>query len=671
MNAFAKVLVFFSACVGLMVACTSSGPDLLASVSGSTWGPNNTGPSNSEPVSEPARRVKKKKSAKPPSNPLKNVYFGDTHAHSELSGDAYGFGNRLPPENAYRLARGEEVDHVGGYKVKLKAPLDFFMMTDHSEMIGIASLATDKTSAFYKTTLAGYLRSTNKADQAKFLYAMQAAAGSGVNPEGYTSASTQTVWNRIQANAEQFNEPGKFTTFIAYEWTSMPQGDNLHRNVIFRGTKVADLPFSAMDSAKPEHLWSYLEEWRAKGADNLAISHNGNLSNGRMFSLVDSWGAPLDAAYAGRRNLNEPLHEAMQLKGTSMTHPSFSPNDEWANFEILPVSLHTWQRVEQQRTSYVREAYKFGLQFQQSSGFNPFKFGLEGGGDDHGSAHTWEEFNYHGGHAGLDATPKERLTGTVPLPGAEPRVMAQLSAGGITGVWAESNTRDAIFDALRRKETFGSSGVRIAGRFFGSFEYPQKLTAQKDWLKTAYAKGVPMGGDLTLDPGATPKSTAPTFAVHALRDPNSAPLQRIQIIKGWTKAGELYDKVFDVACSDGGKVDPKTHRCPDNGAKVNIKTCEISKDKGDAELAATWTDPEFDMTVPAFYYVRVLENPVCRWSTRDANRLGVKPLDIVPTTIQERIWTSPIWYTPVGAKPEGRAIEVKGTVLPSQWVRDE
>jgi hypothetical protein len=597
----------------------------------------------------------------------RNVYFGDTHAHSELSGDAYGFGNRLPPENAYRLARGEEVDHVGGYKVKLKAPLDFFMMTDHSEMIGIASLATSKGSAFYKTKLAGYLRSTNKADQAKFLFAMQAAAGSGVNPEGYTSGTMETVWKRIQANAETFNEPGKFTTFIAYEWTSMPQGDNLHRNVIFRGTKVADLPFSAMDSTKPEHLWSYLEEWRAKGADNLAISHNGNLSGGRMFQLVDSWGAPLDAAYAARRNLNEPLHEAMQLKGTSMTHPSFSPNDEWANFEILPVSLHTWQRIEQQRTSYVREAYKFGLQFQQQIGANPFKFGLEGGGDDHGSAHTPEEFNFHGGHAGLDATPKERLTATIPLPGAEPLVLAQLSAGGITGLWAESNTRDAIFDALRRKETFGSSGVRIKPRFFGSFKYPQDLVTQKDWVKTAYANGVPMGGDLTLDAGATPKSTVPTFAVHALRDPNSAPLQRIQIIKGWTKNGELYDKVFDVACSDKGKVDPKTHRCPDNGATVDIKTCEISKNKGDAELAATWTDPEFDMTVPAFYYLRVLENPVCRWSTRDANRLGVKPLDIVPATIQERIWTSPIWYTPVGVQAAGR----KGTLLPSGWVRDK
>ena len=600
-------------------------------------------------------------------NPERNVYFGDTHAHSELSGDAYGFGNRLPPENAYRLARGEEVDHVGGYKVKLKAPLDFFMMTDHSEMIGIATLASDKTSPFYKSEIAGWLRSGTKADGAKFLFAMQNAASTGVNPPGYTSDTMKSVWESIQANAEKFNDPGKFTTFKAYEWTSMPQGDNLHRNVIFRGEKVADLPFSAMDSAKPEHLWDYLEEWRAKGADNLAISHNGNLSNGRMFELVDSWGAPLDAAYAARRNLNEPLHEAMQLKGASMTHPSFSPNDEWANFEILPVSLHTWQRVEQQRTGYVREAYKFGLQMQQSSGFNPFKFGLEGGGDDHGSAHTWEEFNYSGGHAGLDDTPKKRLTGTVPLPGAEPLVMAQLSAGGITGVWAESNNRSPIFDALRRKESFGSSGVRIAGRFFGSFKYPQNLTAQKDWIKTAYATGVPMGGDLTLDPASSPKSEVPTFAVHALRDPNSAPLQRIQIIKGWTKGGELYDKVFDVACSDGGKVDPKTHRCPDNGATVNIKTCEISKGKGDAELAATWTDPEFDMTVPAFYYVRVLENPVCRWSTRDANRLGVKPLDIVPTTIQERIWTSPIWYTPMGGKAAGR----KGTKLPSDWVSSE
>jgi hypothetical protein len=280
------------------------------------------------------------------------------------------------------------------------------------------------------------------------------------------------------------------------------------------------------------------------------------------------------------------------------------------------------------------------------------------------SSRTPEEFNYHGGHAGLDATPKERLNDTIPLKGATPLILAQLSAGGITGVWAEENTRDSIFDAMRRKETFGSSGVRIKPRFFASFNYPKDLLKQKDWVKVAYGAGVPMGGDLTLDPRATPKSTVPSFAVHALRDPHSAPLQRIQIIKGWTKNGELYDKVFDVACSDKGKVDPKTHRCPDNGAKVDIKTCEISKDKGDAELAATWTDPEFDMTVPAFYYVRVLENPVCRWSTRDANALGVQPLAVVPATIQERVWTTPIWYTPVGPKREGRSIQLEGTVLP-------
>ena len=602
--------------------------------------------------------------AAPKANPDRNCYFGDTHAHSELSGDAYGFGNRLPPENAYRLARGEEVDHVGGYKVKLKVPLDFFMMTDHSEIIGMPTLATDKSSAFYNTDMAKWFRGGTKEDGSKILFAMQNAIASGVNPKGYNAAAMQTVWKRIQADAEKFNDPGKFTTFIAYEWSSMPQGDNLHRNVIFRGTKVADLPFSAIDSAKPEHLWTYLENWRAKGADNLAISHNGNLSDGRMFELVDSWGAPLDAAYAKRRNENEPLHESIQVKGSSMTHPSFSPNDEWANFELWPFSLHTFKRIEQQRTGYVREAYKFGLQFQQSSGFNPFKFGLEGGGDEHGSAHTYEEFNYHGSHAGLDDTPKKRLKNTLPLPGAAPLALAQLSAAGITGVWAESNTRGPIFDALRRKETFGSSGVRIAGRFFASFNYPKDLVSQKDWVKTAYAKGVPMGGDLTLDPGATPKSTVPTFAVHAVRDPNSAPLQRIQIIKGWTKDGEMHDKVFDVACSDGGKVDPKTHRCPDNGATVDIKTCEISKDKGDAELAATWTDPEFDMTVPAFYYVRVLENPVCRWTTRDANRLGMAPLDVVPATIQERIWTSPIWYTPVGEKTAGFSRPFEAVILP-------
>jgi hypothetical protein len=564
------------------------------------------------------------------------------------SGDAFGFGNTLPPDTAYRLARGDEVEHVGGYKIKLKSPLDFFMLSDHAEMIGIAQIASDPKSAMYNSAMGKDLRDPDKkAGGARFLFAMQAAAGSGDYPEGYTPDATKTIWKTLVEIAETYNKPGRFTTFAAFEWSSMPDGENLHRNVIFRDAKkVPDLPFSAMDSTKPEDLWSYLENQRAKGNDNLAIPHNGNLSNGRMFQLVDSWGAPISAEYAMRRMENEPLFEMMQLKGTSETHPSFAPEDEFAGFELLPYSLHTWQRVEQQKTSYVREAYKFGLRFQQTIGANPFKFGLEGGGDDHGSAHTWEEFNYHGGHATLDPTPKDRMTGTIPLPGAAKHINALLSAGGITGVWAEDNTRDAIFDAMRRKETFASSGVKIAPRFFAGWDYPEDLTEQKKWVQMAYSGGVPMGGDLTLDPGATPKSKVPIFAVAAIRDPNSAPLQRIQIIKGWTKDGEMMEKVFDVACSDKGVVDPKTNRCPDNGAKVDIKTCAISKDKGDAQLAATWTDPEFDMTVPAFYYVRVLENPVCRWSTRDAIALGIKPLDVVAPIIQERVWTSPIWYTP-------------------------
>jgi hypothetical protein len=599
------------------------------------------------------------------SNPDRNAYFGDTHAHSMLSSDAFGFGNRLKPDNAYKLARGDEAELVSGLKTRLKAPLDFFMMTDHAELIGIASMALDPNSPVYNT-LGKYLRDPDKRKGgAEFLFAIQSAAGSGVLPEGYSTDSIGSVWKTIVETADKYYDPGKFTTFAAFEWSSMPDGENLHRNVIFRDTsKVPDLPFSSMDSTKPEDLWSYLEVQRAAGNDNLAISHNGNLSNGRMFRLVDSWGAPITAEYARRRMENEPLFEIMQLKGVSETYPSFAPEDEFANFELLPISLHTWQRVEQQQTSYAREAYKFGLRFQQTIGANPFKFGLEGGGDDHSTAHTWEEFNYHGGHATLDDNAKERMTQTMPLPGAEPLVLAQLGAGGITGVWAEENTRDAIFDAMRRKETFGSSGVLIKPRFFAGWDYPADLVTKRDWVKLAYAGGVPMGGDLSLDPVGTPKATKPKFVVQALRDPNSAPLQRIQIIKGWTKNGEMMEKIYDVACSDGGKPDPKTHRCPDNGATVDIKTCEISADKGDSELAASWSDPDFDMTVPAFYYVRVLENPVCRWSTRDAIALGMAPLDVVPTTIQERVWTSPIWYTPTGDQVAGRGQKYEAIIIP-------
>ena len=581
-------------------------------------------------------------------NPVRNAYFGDTHGHSSLSSDAFGFGNTLTPDNAYKLARGDEAKLVNGETTRLKVPQDFFMMTDHAEMIGIATMAMDPKSPVSKGPLGDALKDPDKMKAgAKFLYALQAAAGTGKYPAGYSSGSIKTVWQDIVATADKYYEPGKFTTFAAFEWTSMPDGENLHRNVIFRDTKkVPRLPFSAMDSTKPEDLWSYLEAERAKGNDNFAISHNGNLSNGRMFAPVDSYGAPITVEYAKRRMENEPLFEIQQLKGTSETVPAFAPEDEFADFELLPFSLHTWKVTEQQKYSFAREAYKSGLRFQQTIGANPFKFGLEGGGDDHGSAHTFEEFNYHGGHALMDVNAKDRLTKTFPLPDSAPNVLAKLTAGGITGVWAEENTRESIFDAMRRKETFGSSGVRIKPRFFASWDYPRDMLEQKDWLKTAYARGVPMGGDLEGDPNSMPLAQVPTFAVHATRDPNSAPLQRIQIIKGWTKNGEMMEKIYDVACSDGGKVDPKTNRCPDNDARVDLKTCEVSSDKGDTQLGAMWTDPDFDKAVPAFYYVRVLENPVCRWSTRDANKLGMKPLDVVPATIQERVWTSPIWYTP-------------------------
>lgn len=296
-------------------------------------------------------------------NPERDCFFGDTHAHSMLSTDAYGFGNRLDPENAYRFARGEKAHHVtpDSEEIQLTVPLDFFMMTDHSEMMGLAAQALDKNSGVYNTEMGKLLRAGDMKSGAKALFMMQEAVGSGTLPEGYTFESFKNVWKQVIANAEKFNEPGKFTTFVAYEWTSMPRGENLHRNVIFRGTDVPAMPFTALDSIVPEDLWTYLEDQRKKGNDNLAISHNGNLSNGRMFQLVDSYGAPITAEYAKRRNENEPLHEAMQLKGTSMAHPAFSPDDEFADFELLPVSLHTWQPTQQEKTSFVREAYKFGL----------------------------------------------------------------------------------------------------------------------------------------------------------------------------------------------------------------------------------------------------------------------------------------------------------------------
>jgi len=575
-----------------------------------------------------------------PVYPQKDVFFGTTHGHSSWSPDAFGLGNQKNgPEDGYRFARGEAVSHMGGEKIKLKQPLDFFCMTDHSEMMGAISQVLEKDSSVYDTDIGKLIRAGNGTEAFKTI---AGAIAAGKNLPGFGDPKlAASVWQKVVANAEKYNEPGKFTTFVAYEWTALPGNANMHRNLIFRDTTVPERPFTAFDSSRPEDLWTNMEIWRGFGATVMAISHNGNASIGKMFSPLDSDGNFMTAEYAKRRTLNEPLHEAGQTKGVSMAHPMFSPNDEWSNFELWNYHLPTGAPIPAMRGNYIREAWKMGLGLEKVIGVNPFKFGVEGGSDTHSTLNPFEEFNFQGGHATADNTADKRINGRAPQPMGVKGGNQFTNPGTLTGAWAESNTRGAIYDAMLRKETYATSGTRIKVRFFGGYDYPDDLLKHKDWLKQAYAGGVPMGSDLV----SNNSGASPHFVVTAQKSPHSGNLDRIQIIKLWTDGVMDYEKIHDVALSDGRKVDPATGRAPAVGNSVDLKTATYTNDIGDTELMAMWIDPEFDAGENAVYYVRVLEIPTPRWSTYDAVKLGQAPSDMVPATIQERAWTSPIWYT--------------------------
>lgn len=581
--------------------------------------------------------------AQPPANPLRNAYFGDLHVHTRNSFDAYVFNVRGSPDDAYRYARGEPIRHPSGHELRLESgPLDFLAVTDHGLYLGAFPAMDDPESSLYDVPLAAELRGLGTGGFARAIEALS----NGELVELDTEPAKLAAWHDIVEAAERHNDPGRFTTFVGYEFTaSAPDWGNLHRNVIFRSSEVPKTPAASADLGSPEDLWRWLDGLRAEGIEGLAIPHNSNGSNGHMFRLETVGGDPLDAAYAELRMRNEPLVEVTQVKGTSEVHPLLFPNDEWADFEIFPYRIAT-QLYSEPRGSYVREAYLNGLVLEESGGFNPFRFGLIGSTDTHNAGPTPDEDNYHSKVGINDGTPQRR--GSVPLDEPDPdgnqysqNAYHLWGAAGLAAVWAEENTRAAIYDALRRKETFATTGPRLRVRFFASYDFPDDLAADRDRVGKAYESGVPMGADLAID-----GSRVPRFLVVAARDAHSAPLQRIQIVKGWVANGEAHDAIYDVACSDGLEPDPRTHRCPDNGAAVDLADCSISADVGAAELATVWTDPDFDPTRRALYYVRVLENPVCRWSTWDALRAGVAPRADLPATIQERAFTSPIWLLP-------------------------
>ena len=577
-------------------------------------------------------------------NPLRNAYFGDLHTHTNYSFDAFMNGTRNTPDDAYRHAKGEALMHPAGFEVQLDRPLDFYAVTDHAAMLGMLRASQDPTqtvsehpdAVVVERIRSGELTGAERAGA----YASIRAYTLGLRDGWLDETVVRSAWQDIIEAAERHYEPGQFTTFIGYEFTGSPENQNLHRNVIYRGSQVPDMPLSRIDTFNPEELWAWMDLNREAGMEALAIPHNSNGSNGLMFAMETYDGAPLDATYAETRLRNEPVVEVTQTKGTSDTHPALSPNDEWADFEIRPYRVGG-NRPSQPSGSYVRDAYLNGLRLEEQLGVNPFRFGLIGATDNHTGATYAREEEYF--------TPSGQPQPGVSVPFETTRPDGSRygtglgvlnGAAGLAGVWAEENTRESIFDAFRRRETFATTGPRMRVRFFGGTGYADDLTSAPDMIATAYANGVAMGGELVA-PAETPK-----FLVWAVRDPLSAPLQRVQIIKGWLENGESSEQVYDVACSDGLSGDPDTHRCPDNGSTVDLTTCGISDDVGDTDLLTLWSDPDFDPTERAFYYVRVLENPTCRWTTWDAIRAGVEPRPDTPATLQERAWSSPIWVIP-------------------------
>ncbi len=583
-------------------------------------------------------------------NPNKNAYFGDTHVHTVLSFDAFIMGTRRTPDDAYEFAKGAAIEHASGFKMQMKKPLDFLMVADHAFYLGMMREISTSGSPYADHRLGEVVAGATSAEGSTA--AFQAVLGhlrdrDPNSPDDLNNLEVRrSAWQEIIESAERHNDPGNFTAFIGYEYTSSgPEAQNLHRNVIFKNSQVPATPFSRLDSLNPEDLWAWMDANREQGIESIAVPHNPNGSNGWMFEpTYFQSDKPVDAAYADLRMRNEPLVENSQVKGTSDTHPLLSPNDEWADFELMELRIAS-TLASKPEGSYVRNAYLNGMLMEEESGFNPYKFGVIAASDTHNAAGSFEEDNYWSKTGLMDINPASR--GSVPLPNSDPDdpqfasgASSFWGASGLAGVWAESNTRESLFDAMRRKETFATSGPHIRVRFFGGQGLGESLEGADDVIATAYENGVPMGGDIRGG------DEAPSFYLWASKDPDTQTLQRIQVIKGWIENGERKEEVFDVACSDGGSVDPATNRCPDNGARVDIATCATTPDKGANELSATWTDPNFDASQYAFYYARVLENPKCRWSTWDAIRAGTAPNPDMHATIQDRAWSSPIWYTP-------------------------
>ncbi len=622
----------------------------------------------------------------------RKAYYGDLHVHTAYSFDGYAFGTLATPYDAYRFAKGEAIKNPAGFNMQLTKPMDFYAVTDHAVFLGLVKAAADTSNNFSKNPFAEPYHDLNAPEKfgtdlisrTKRLLTFSSFIPNAIKGISDGSLSRQEVlgvvrsaWEDTVDAADQFNDPGRFTTFAAYEYTtSSADMGNLHRNVIFKGTEnLPREPFSRAHSANPEDLWSWMDELRSKGVESLAIPHNSNGSNGEMFKGTDWNDNPFNEAYVQKRLRNEPIVEITQIKGTSETHPILSTRDEWAGFEIAPYRVATGA-LSKVDGSYVRQAMLKGLTLEQQGIGNPYQFGFIGSSDTHSAASQNDEAAFVSKLGILSSYPEQRgstpitgingqfayygnklLSAVFPTPLGKSlyvKVDGNVYAGGATptygasglaAVWADENTRDSIYSAFRRKEVFATSGPRLRIRLFAGYDFDQAMLTAPDGVEQAYGKGVTMGGTLLAQDAALNDMGSPGFLVMASADPDSAPLQRLQIIKGWVDAdGTTHEDIIDIACADGAEVNAETNRCPDNGARVDISDCRISPEIGATELSTLWHDPNFKPDQRAFYYARVLENPTCRWSTWDAIREGVAPRSDLSTTIQERAWSSPIQY---------------------------
>ena len=578
-----------------------------------------------------------------------NVYFGDTHLHTSWSTDAGMAGARLGPDEAYRISRGEQVTAYSGWKVKLIRPLDFIVVADHAENLGLADFIRRSDPIVLANATGKKWHDLSKAGKGyeAFLEWVRSDKKDLINEPRMTKA----VWAKVVVNADKYYQPGVFSTFHAFEWTSMPDGNNLHRVVIFRdsGDKTSQiLPYSMYDSVDPEDLWKYLAGYEGKtGGQVLAIAHNGNLSNGLMFDTRTYTGKPLTKSYALTRSRYEPLYEVTQMKGDGESHPILSPDDEFADFENLDagnISGKVAKTDAMLPKEYGRSALKEGLRQEEKLGVNPYKFGMIGSTDAHGGIpSTREENNFSKAHI---AEPSADRAKHALIKGVKPELsvlVKDLGASGLAAVWARENTRESIRDAMARKEVYATTGTRLKVRVFGGWDFKADEVHRPDFAKQGYARGVPMGGDLAN----ASKGKTPSFMIRALRDADGANLDRIQVIKGWLdKGGKTHEKIYDVVVSDGRKIGADGRCKTPVGSTINIADASYTNTIGDPFQAAYWADPDFDPKQKAFYYVRVIEIPTPRWTAYDAKFFNVKMPEDTKMTVQDRAYTSPIWYTP-------------------------